>query len=295
VREYPVFVPWRGEDHLAAVIAVPERDPRGLVVLCGVPGAPRSHRYQMWARAAERLCEEGVASIRWEYRGLDDSTGAASEVSMAVTPIDQTIEVTRFAQRAVGVDKVVGVGNCMGAQSALSLAAELEECMGAVCFLPQLTKQRAGRRAFRRAARGQLRFLRSRLVRGLVIGPLSRFGPPMRPTVREPLPRALEHARVLFVYDREHLDARSRAFPKIRAVVNRLPESHRGRFELRVLPSWGLDRFGSLESQESALDAILDWVGRCLDGEGSASHAMSATTGPAAESSERHRGPQLRG
>jgi pimeloyl-ACP methyl ester carboxylesterase len=282
VKEYPVFVPW-GEDHLAAVITVPEVEPRGLVVLCGVPGAPRSHRYQVWARAAERLSDAGVASVRWEYMGLDDSTGSVTEVSMAVTPVDQSVAVTRYAQRALGVEKVVGVGNCMGAQSALSLAADLGECVGAVCILPQVTKQRATRRAFRKAARGRLGFLRSKLVRRLLIGPLSRFGPRMRPTVRDPLPRALEHGRVLFVYDREHLESRSRAFPRVRAVVKRLPNAHRSRFELRVLPSWGLDRFGSLESQGAALDAIVDWVERCLGPEeGSESPAMSASRGQAA-------------
>lgn len=286
MNEYPVFVPW-GEDHLAAVITVPEGEPRGLVVLSGVPGAPRSHRYQVWARAAERLCDAGAASVRWEYMGLDDSTGSVTEVSMAVTPIDQTLAVTRFAQQAVGVDKVVGVGNCMGAQSALSLAADLAECVGAVCILPQVTKQLATRRAFRRAARGRLGFLRSKLLRRLVIGPFSRLGPGMRPTVRDPLPKALEHGRVLFAYDREHLESRSRAFPRIRAVVKRLPAAHRRRFELRVLPSWGLDRFGSLESQESALDAIVDWVDRCLaQGEGSGAPAMSAPRGEAAGPTE---------
>src|SRR5439155_9845754 len=51
VREYPVFIPWEGE-HLAAVLSVPEGRARALALLPNVPGAPRSHRYQVVALAA---------------------------------------------------------------------------------------------------------------------------------------------------------------------------------------------------------------------------------------------------
>ena len=77
MTEYPVFVPWRG-GHLAAVVALPERPVRGLVVLSTGTGAPRSHRHQVWAVAAERLAAGGFASVRWEYPGLHDSTGSVT-------------------------------------------------------------------------------------------------------------------------------------------------------------------------------------------------------------------------
>src|SRR5439155_20894003 len=142
VRDFPVFVPWRGE-HLAAVVAVPEGRPRGLAVFSSVPGSPRTHRHQVWARAAERLGDRGIASVRFEFVGLDDSTGTSVEVSMAVSPLDQILAVTRFAQRAVGVDPLVAAGNCLGAQAALALAAELPECTGAVCMLPPAVRSGA--------------------------------------------------------------------------------------------------------------------------------------------------------
>src|SRR5206468_3179120 len=77
VREFPVFVPSRGE-RIGAVIAVPDADPRGLVLLMpGGGGAPRAHRYAMYTKVARGLAERGIASVRMDWRGVGDSTGRA--------------------------------------------------------------------------------------------------------------------------------------------------------------------------------------------------------------------------
>jgi pimeloyl-ACP methyl ester carboxylesterase len=282
VREFPVFVPWRGE-HLAAVVAVPERGPRGLAVFSSVPGSPRTHRHQVWARAAERLGDRGIASVRFEFVGLDDSTGSSVEVSMAVSPLDQILAVTRFAQRAVGADPVVAAGNCLGAQAALALAAELPECTGAVCMLPPAVRSGAVWGVIERAQGGriQVRLRSNRLLRRLVVRPLERFDLKVRPAVGEPLLRALEHARVLFLYDQSNLASRSRAFPKVRALVGKLPEPHRSRFELRVLPSRGLQQFATIDVQETSLEALVEWVDVCLPAEQVSMQALG--TVPAGE------------
>lgn len=286
MREFPVFVPCAG-DHLATVVAVPDGHPRGVVVLSSVPGSPRSHRYQIWATAAERLAERGIASTRFEYRGLDDSTGSAPEVSMQVTPLEQILAVTRFAQRAVGVDGVVAAGNCLGAQSALALAAELPECSGAVCMLPRVVKSGAVRGVVDRASGGRARVaLRSRRwLRRLSSLGLARFDLKVRGPIVDPLPRALGHARVLFLYDQVDLASRSRAFPKVRSLVNRLPASARARFELRVLNERGLERFASIGVQEAALDALVDWADRCFPAPVPASAPARGATGPAGAAS----------
>lgn len=279
MKEFPVFVPWDGE-HLAAVVAVPDGPVRGLVVLATVPGSPRSHRYQTWAVAAEHLSGLGMASVRFEFSGLDDSTGTATEVSMAETPLDQISAVTRFAQRATGAERVVAAGNCLGAQAALSLAGELPECMGAVCMLPRVLRSGSVRGLVERASGGRLRAMlrSSHLVRRILARRLGRFDLRIRPQVRDPLLRALEHARVVFVYDQVDHARRSRAFPMVRTVVDRLPESHRRRFELVVLPTRGLERFATIECQEAAIDLLVDWADRCLPAEES---PISATPGSA--------------
>jgi hypothetical protein len=110
----------------------------------------------------------------------------------------------------------------------------------------------------------QVRLRSNRLLRRLVVRPLERFDLKVRPAVGEPLLRALEHARVLFLYDQSNLASRSRAFPKVRALVGKLPEPHRSRFELRVLPSRGLQQFATIDVQEMALEALVEWVDHCL-------------------------------
>jgi pimeloyl-ACP methyl ester carboxylesterase len=185
---------------------------------------------------------------------------------MAASPLDQILAVTRFAQRAVGVDPVVAAGNCLGAQAALALAAELPECTGAVCMLPPVVKSGVMLGLIERAQGGriQVRLRSNRLLRRLVVRPLERFDLTVRPAVGEPLLRALKYARVLFLYDQSNLASRSRAFPKVRALVSKLPEQHRSRFELRVLPSRGLQQFATIDVQETALAALVEWADRCL-------------------------------
>lgn len=290
MREFPVFIPYEG-DHLAAVVTVPDRErPRGLVLLSNVPGSPRSHRYQLWARAAERLAAIGAASVRWEYAGLDDSTGSSEEMTTLVTPVDQALAVARFVQRALGVEKMVAAGNCLGAQTALTVAAEASDCVGAVCILPPVIKQANVRQRIGKATRrrGVLGFLQAnRTVRRFVLQPIGRFGLRMRPQVSEPLGRALRHARVVFVYDQEHLASRSRAFPKVDGAIKGLPEGWRRRFELRILPSRGLDRFGSAASQEAAIAVVVEWAERCLPNDDTTAVVRSSVAAPTSSSPAR--------
>lgn len=267
-------MPWGGE-HLATVIAVPDGSPRGLVVLATVPGAPRSHRHQLWARAAVRLAERGVASARFEFMGLDDSTGFAPQVSMAVTPLGQILAVATFGQRAVGTGAVIGAGNCLAAQAALGLAAGLEQCVGAVCVQPRLVRSRLDM-VMGGSARRARALIGSRGIFRAVLKRVPRLDLRLRDPIREALPAALQDADVLFLYDEEWVVPRSKGFRKARSFVRRLPQRSRSRFELRVLPTRGLDGFNSMDSQEETLNALLEWTERCLPAATSASAATPA-------------------
>jgi pimeloyl-ACP methyl ester carboxylesterase len=260
-REFPVFVPWR-EEHLAAVIAVPEGTPRGLVVLSTGLGAPRSHRYQVWAKASDELARSGVASIRWEYRGMHDSSGSLIQISTAEVPMEQNRTVAEFAQRALGVSKVVGVGNCYGAQVALGMAADQEDCLGAICILPEGVEPGRLSSALRRAGGRKVAcFLRSHRALHRLLGPIRRINVRARRALSGALPRALARTSVLFLYDRDGLDEGPTDFSKIKVIIDRLPQAHRARCELRVIADGGLDRFGSIETQAAAIQAIVGWAG----------------------------------
>lgn len=263
MKEFPVFVPAGGE-HVAAVVSAPDAEPRGLVMLATGLGAPRSHRYQVWAAAAERLAGRDIASVRFDYPGLHDSTGSAEEVGPAV-PILEAREVVALARAATGADRVVAVGNCWGAQLAVALAADLDECVGAMSILPETVEPGGLDTAFRRAAgRRVLGLLRSRRMLRRLAGPLRRIDSRVNRALAEVLPRALERSRVLLLYDREHLDGGPHAVGRIQALVDRLPEERRRNFELRVISGRGLARFGSVEVQDTLLDTIVHWVEGCF-------------------------------
>jgi len=258
VREFPVFVPY-GREHVAAVVTVPDGEPRGLVVLATGLGAPRSHRHQVWAVAAERLARSSIASVRFDYLALHDSTGLLEE--LRTPPTGEAMAVAEFARRATGAREVIGVGNCWGAHVALTVAARLEGCVGAVCILPETVEPgRAGGALHRGPGRKVAALLRSNRKIRRILKALKRTDLQPSQVVRDLLPRALERGKVLFVYDEEHLDSGRREVGKVRALLDRLPEDARSRFELRLIPGRGLARLRSVEVQESLLTTILEWV-----------------------------------
>ncbi len=258
MREFPVFVPY-GREHVAAVVTVPEGEPRGLVVLATGLGAPRSHRHQVWAVAAERLARSSIASVRFDYLALHDSTGSAQE--LRTPPTGEAMAVAEFARRATGAKEIIGVGNCWGAHVALTVAARMEACVGAVCILPETVEPgRAGSALRRAVGRKVAALLRSNRKIRRIVKPLKRRDLQPSQAVRELLPRALERSKVLFLYDEEHLDTGRREVGKVRALLERLPEDVRGRFELRLIPGRGLARLRSVEVQESLLTTILEWA-----------------------------------
>ena len=264
VTEYPVFVPWEGE-HLAAIVSVPNGTARGLTVLSTGVGAPRSHRFQMWAKTAERLGERGIATVRWEYVGMHDSTGDVVDVMNEDVPLKPALAVTRFALDGVGARYVVFAGNCIGAELALFAAAETPECVGALCVLPLIVEPGNVSRFLRRvAAIPVVAYLRSNRFVRPAFRQLRRLNMKPRPSTRGPLFRALARGRVLFLFGEDDREARAPALDGLRHVVGGFSKEHRDRFELRTLSGSELDRFGSIGVQEAFLDAVVEWIDGCF-------------------------------
>ncbi|HEY7401559.1 MAG TPA: alpha/beta fold hydrolase [Actinomycetota bacterium] len=126
MREFPIYVPLDG-DHIAAVVTVPEERPRGMVALLQGLGSGRSHRYQLWTRAAHELADRGIASVRMDYREMGDSTGLISG-TLNDPPVEEILEVIRVGLRALDLPTCAVVGNCMGGRAALRVAQELGDC-----------------------------------------------------------------------------------------------------------------------------------------------------------------------
>jgi len=135
-REHPIFVPY-GDGHIAAIVTTPSTPPRALVVLMTGWGATRSHRGRIWTRAARSLAERGLASARFDYPGVGDSTGNAT-ARMDDPPIGETAAVVEAARSLTGDVDVALTGNCIGARAAFSVAARLPECRAVVGIIREV-------------------------------------------------------------------------------------------------------------------------------------------------------------
>lgn len=263
MKEHPVFVPYRSE-HLAAVITLPDEAARGLVTLSTGLGATRSHRFGMWTRTARRLAEgHAVASVRWEYPGVGDSTGDIWTWGLNHLPLDATEVATRFAMDALGVERVAAAGNCLGSWASLTLASRMPECIGA-CLIRMPVLEAGGAGRLKRASKRSklLRAARrSRPIR-VIAKPLSgaRRGPVL-PLVRDAFPGALAHGRLMFLYGEDDFTFN----PSVRRALERMaaeaPQAYRERQEIRALAGQRLQGFETVEVQQTVIDAVVDWLG----------------------------------
>jgi pimeloyl-ACP methyl ester carboxylesterase len=261
VNEFPVFIPAEGE-HLAAVITTPE-EPLGLVLLLTGLGAPRSHRFQTWTRLARELERMGLASVRIDYQGATgDSTGDVPDWGDETGRhmIRQLIQVIRTSMDLVGVDGVGVVGNCLGAEIALSLASRLPESVGA--FAIHLQTRDEWVVPARRVRRSRLASAmpRDSAVRRIVVPRLRAYQGRPKPYLRSYLATILARGRVMLLFDDQDRSYSKQAERRLQSIVRALPREDANRFELRVVHASRLPGFETIESQQLAIDMAKEWA-----------------------------------
>jgi hypothetical protein len=252
MKEYPVFVP-SGDERIGAVVCVPEGPLRGLVLLLpGGGGAPRSQRFGMFTKIARGLAERDIASVRMEWPGIGDSTGRA-RYSFKALPVEHSSTVARFAIRATGAPVFGMVGNCGGARTALlALPSVPEATSGVLMMLKPLT----GTRSRKRAVRKTKLFVRKIPRIGLAI---RRASWALRWRTANPV---LDQLRLVSgMSDLLLLEANT---VKVGNQLPRFVEGLRGkngrhRLELREMPGGGVRAFQSIERQEFAIRAVVEW------------------------------------
>ena len=156
MREHGVFVP-SGDRVLGAVVALPDREARGVVALTtGGGGALRSHHFAVWTRVARGLAERGIASIRMEHAGVGDSTGVA-RMDFKGLPVEDVKAVARFGLEATGSQRLGLCGNCGGARAALQAARSLPEAetLLLLWMKPLASTKRTATRGHRAAIAGR--------------------------------------------------------------------------------------------------------------------------------------------
>ena len=209
----------------------------------------------------------GLASVRFDYAGIGESTGVVPEFSLAETEsaAGQALSVLETAQRVVGTDRFVVAGSCIGSRVALRLAGR-PDCVGAVCIALPLFELGTWTRLRRRSAVwAPVAFVRrNRFLRRIVVAPLKLVMAERSSRPRQQaLSSALEHARVLFVYSpspRDYYDERMRN--RLDDLVERLSPSSRARFDLRVLEAGPLTAFEALsaDAQTVIVDNVAGWL-----------------------------------
>lgn len=265
LNEYPIFVPHRGE-HVAAVVTVPERDLLGLTLLVTGVGAGRGHRHRLWTRAARRLADARLASVRMEYLGVGDSSGEVPHWQRSAhgPQLEQAAAVAEAAMRGLGLGRFSVVGNCFGALVAVDLMAAHEACSGALCFLPLIDEggiQNVRRRARRWGVASRLG--RSRMGRRLVVRPAQRLAGRLDRSLAASARTALARGPLLFVYGREDETFANGVRAGMHRALAGTPAAHRERFGFRVLDV-PLTQFDAPAGQEAALGTIEGFVVECL-------------------------------
>ncbi len=251
MNEFPVFIPV-GDEHVSAVVTIPDGEARGVVLLLpGGGGAPRSHRFAMWTKAARGLAERGIASLRADWRGVGDSTGVAS-FSFKALPVEDTVAVARFAVEATGSKRLGVAGNCAGARTLLAASDSLPFLSSAVLILLKpLAHTRSKRPLVRRGKALAERVPAVRRVAKRVYGRVKwRQATPMMSRLA-----ALQRRADLLMMESDTWKAGK--LPRSVEAMQRRNGEHR--IELRDLPGGTARAFHSLERQGFVIDSVVGW------------------------------------
>jgi exosortase A-associated hydrolase 1 len=130
---------------LIGVLSLPLKpDPRGVLFVVGGPQY-RSGSHRQFTLLARQLAEQGVAVMRFDYRGMGDSEGEQRDF----TSIDDDIRaaINCFLQHAPGVEEVVLWGLCDAASAALFYAHKDIRVTGLVLLNPWVRTEQGAAKA----------------------------------------------------------------------------------------------------------------------------------------------------
>lgn len=106
-----------GGERLIGIVTFPERAARtGVVIVVGGPQY-RAGSHRQFTLLARRLAEQGIASMRFDYRGMGDSEGGPR--SFEAIDDDVRAAIDAFLARAPAVERVALWGLCDGASAAM--------------------------------------------------------------------------------------------------------------------------------------------------------------------------------
>jgi pimeloyl-ACP methyl ester carboxylesterase len=161
--ETPAYLGVDGQD-LFALVTEPRAAARdvGVVVLAGGGWFATCGRNGCWTRLARQLAEQGYPSVRFDHHGVGESTGFLSTYRLGHPFVAEALAAVDLL-RAHGARRIVLVGTCFGARTALACVDHLDDLAGMVLFTCPMVDHDKGQRIVvepvatfvRRAARWQ--------------------------------------------------------------------------------------------------------------------------------------------
>lgn len=290
-HEQPVYFP-ADVNTLFGVFTRPTRASNGMGVILMEGGSPSMVSFQrnrLAVRMARQLAALGYHVLRFDYHGVGDSSGRV-EVFRLDRPFEGDLAAAARWMRQQGFARLVVIGSCFGARSALAAAADLEglESLAMIAMsiaddigLVRVDEFSVGhyvkrglrpdklkglldpsmRRVYGRVIRRKLKAVAARLRQRLT----SRQ--PLDPTVISP--RVFGHVRraaelgvhLLFVYGEQ--DAFYRDFQRARqGPFGRLLERYADRITVSCETAAEVHGFTSVSVQEHAVEQVVQWVAR---------------------------------
>lgn len=172
-HETPVFFP-AGEESLFGIVTEPSVAPLGQAVIMLAGGGLNTsvNRNRLWVILCRRLAAQGYHTMRFDYHGVGESTGAFRQRRFA-EPFVEDVEGAVRHLRGMGIDRFIIVGSCFGARTALAAAPGIEGVEGVVLVAAPVSDLQQGEGA---ASRGVTRLgLWAYLRRGFQWRVLRRF------------------------------------------------------------------------------------------------------------------------
>ena len=170
----PLFLPGEAST-LFAVVSEPASATRseGVMVLSGGGAVGCSGVNRLNVAVCRRLADRGWPAVRFDYRGVGDSTGTANRFRLD-EPFANDVDVVSELMQSYGVRGFAAVGTCFGARTAMAAGAASSDCTGLVlCSVPvrdfEMGEAAAIRLARKLTIRQQIRkALQPRVLRGLM-------------------------------------------------------------------------------------------------------------------------------
>ncbi|WP_182915779.1 hydrolase 1, exosortase A system-associated [Massilia cavernae] len=123
-----------GDDALYGIVSLPEQAARrGVLIVVGGPQY-RAGSHRQFTGLARALAAEGIAAMRFDYRGMGDSEGDMRNFETVGDDLQAAVD--RFFSAVPGMDEVVIWGLCDGASAAMFYAGGDRRVSGLVLLNP---------------------------------------------------------------------------------------------------------------------------------------------------------------